>query len=127
MLLQNIATSITANHPECYLIVLLIDERPEEVTEMARTVKGEVVSSTFDEPASRHVQVAEMVIEKAKRLVEHKKDVVILLDSITRLARAYNTVVPSSGKVLTGGVDANACSGRSVSSARPAISKRAAA
>ena len=108
MLLQNIATSITANHPECYLIVLLIDERPEEVTEMARTVKGEVVSSTFDEPASRHVQVAEMVIEKAKRLVEHKKDVVILLDSITRLARAYNTVVPSSGKVLTGGVDANA-------------------
>jgi transcription termination factor Rho len=108
MLLQNIATSITANHPECYLIVLLIDERPEEVTEMQRTVKGEVVSSTFDEPASRHVQVAEMVIEKAKRLVEHKKDVVILLDSITRLARAYNTVVPSSGKVLTGGVDANA-------------------
>ena len=108
MLLQNIATSIAANHPECYLIVLLIDERPEEVTEMARTVKGEVVSSTFDEPASRHVQVAEMVIEKAKRLVEHKKDVVILLDSITRLARAYNTVVPSSGKVLTGGVDANA-------------------
>ena len=108
MLLQNIATAITANHPECYLIVLLIDERPEEVTEMQRTVKGEVVSSTFDEPASRHVQVAEMVIEKAKRLVEHKKDVVILLDSITRLARAYNTVVPSSGKVLTGGVDANA-------------------
>jgi transcription termination factor Rho len=99
MLLQNIATAITANHPEVYLIVLLIDERPEEVTEMARTVKGEVVSSTFDEPASRHVQVAEMVIEKAKRLVEHKKDVVILLDSITRLARAYNTVVPSSGKV----------------------------
>jgi transcription termination factor Rho len=108
MLLQNIATSITANHPEVYLIVLLIDERPEEVTEMMRTVKGEVVSSTFDEPASRHVQVAEMVIEKAKRLVEHKRDVVILLDSITRLARAYNTVVPSSGKVLTGGVDANA-------------------
>jgi len=108
MLLQNIATSITANHPEVYLIVLLIDERPEEVTEMQRTVKGEVVSSTFDEPAARHVQVAEMVIEKAKRLVEHKKDVVILLDSITRLARAYNTVVPSSGKVLTGGVDANA-------------------
>ena len=108
MLLQNIAQSITANHPECYLIVLLIDERPEEVTEMARTVRGEVVSSTFDEPASRHVQVAEMVIEKAKRLVEHKKDVVILLDSITRLARAYNTVIPSSGKVLTGGVDANA-------------------
>ncbi|RFA31434.1 transcription termination factor Rho [Alkalilimnicola ehrlichii] len=108
MMLQNIAQSITANHPECYLIVLLIDERPEEVTEMARSVRGEVVSSTFDEPASRHVQVAEMVIEKAKRLVEHKRDVVILLDSITRLARAYNTVVPSSGKVLTGGVDANA-------------------
>ena len=108
MLLQNIATAITANHPEVYLIVLLIDERPEEVTDMQRTVKGEVVSSTFDEPAARHVQVAEMVIEKAKRLVEHKKDVVILLDSITRLARAYNTVVPSSGKVLTGGVDANA-------------------
>jgi len=108
MLLQNIANSITANHPEVYLIVLLIDERPEEVTEMTRTVRGEVVSSTFDEPASRHVQVAEMVIEKAKRLVEHKRDVVILLDSITRLARAYNTVVPSSGKVLTGGVDANA-------------------
>ncbi len=108
MLLQNVAQSIAANHPECYLIVLLIDERPEEVTEMARSVRGEVVSSTFDEPASRHVQVAEMVIEKAKRLVEHKKDVVILLDSITRLARAYNTVIPSSGKVLTGGVDANA-------------------
>jgi len=108
MLLQNIATAITGNHPDVYLIVLLIDERPEEVTEMQRTVKGEVVSSTFDEPAARHVQVAEMVIEKAKRLVEHKKDVVILLDSITRLARAYNTVVPSSGKVLTGGVDANA-------------------
>ena len=108
MLLQNIASSIAANHPEVYLIVLLIDERPEEVTEMSRTVRGEVVSSTFDEPASRHVQVAEMVIEKAKRLVEHKRDVVILLDSITRLARAYNTVVPSSGKVLTGGVDANA-------------------
>ncbi|MFO7304187.1 MAG: transcription termination factor Rho [Gammaproteobacteria bacterium] len=108
MLLQNIASSITANHPEIYLIVLLIDERPEEVTEMTRTVRGEVVSSTFDEPATRHVQVAEMVIEKAKRLVEHKRDVVILLDSITRLARAYNTVVPSSGKVLTGGVDANA-------------------
>ncbi len=107
-LLQNVAQSITANHPECYLIVLLIDERPEEVTEMARSVRGEVVSSTFDEPASRHVQVAEMVIEKAKRLVEHKRDVVILLDSITRLGRAYNTVVPSSGKVLTGGVDANA-------------------
>ncbi len=108
MLLQNIASSIATNHPECHMIVLLIDERPEEVTEMARTVRGEVVSSTFDEPASRHVQVAEMVIEKAKRLVEHKKDVVILLDSITRLARAYNTVIPSSGKVLTGGVDANA-------------------
>ncbi|MCZ6885034.1 MAG: transcription termination factor Rho [Alphaproteobacteria bacterium] len=108
MMLQNIAHSIAKNHPECYLLVLLIDERPEEVTDMARTVKGEVVSSTFDEPASRHVQVAEMVIEKAKRLVEHKRDVVILLDSITRLARAYNTVVPSSGKVLTGGVDANA-------------------
>ena len=108
MLLQNVAQSIAANHPECYLIVLLIDERPEEVTEMDRSVRGEVVSSTFDEPASRHVQVAEMVIEKAKRLVEHKRDVIILLDSITRLARAYNTVVPSSGKVLTGGVDANA-------------------
>ncbi|TQV70935.1 transcription termination factor Rho [Aliikangiella marina] len=108
MMMQNIAQSITANHPECVLIVLLIDERPEEVTEMERSVRGEVVASTFDEPASRHVQVAEMVIEKAKRLVEHKKDVVILLDSITRLARAYNTVVPSSGKVLTGGVDANA-------------------
>ncbi len=108
MLLQNIASSIAANHPECVLMVLLIDERPEEVTEMSRSVRGEVVSSTFDEPASRHVQVAEMVIEKAKRLVEHKRDVIILLDSITRLARAYNTVVPSSGKVLTGGVDANA-------------------
>ncbi|MBD3849194.1 transcription termination factor Rho [Bosea sp. OAE752] len=108
VLLQNIAQSITTNHPECYLIVLLIDERPEEVTDMQRSVKGEVVSSTFDEPASRHVQVAEMVIEKAKRLVEHGRDVVILLDSITRLGRAYNTVVPSSGKVLTGGVDANA-------------------
>ncbi|MFW0072420.1 MAG: transcription termination factor Rho [Coxiella-like endosymbiont] len=108
MMLQNIAHSITANHPECVLIVLLIDERPEEVTEMDRSVKGEVVASTFDEPAARHVQVAEMVIEKAKRLVEHKKDVVILLDSITRLARAYNTVIPASGKVLTGGVDANA-------------------
>jgi transcription termination factor Rho len=108
MLLQNVAQSITSNHPECYLIVLLIDERPEEVTEMTRSVQGEVISSTFDEPASRHVQVAEMVIEKARRLVEHKRDVVILLDSITRLARAYNTVVPSSGKVLTGGVDANA-------------------
>ncbi len=108
VLLQNIAHSITANHPECYLIVLLIDERPEEVTDMQRSVRGEVISSTFDEPASRHVQVAEMVIEKAKRLVEHKLDVVILLNSITRLGRAYNTVVPSSGKVLTGGVDANA-------------------
>ena len=108
ILLQNIALSISANNPDVVLIVLLVDERPEEVTEMARTVRGEVVSSTFDEPASRHVQVAEMVIEKAKRLVEHKKDVVILLDSITRLARAYNTVAPSSGKVLTGGVDANA-------------------
>ncbi|HEX5077966.1 MAG TPA: transcription termination factor Rho [Geminicoccaceae bacterium] len=108
MLMQNIAHSIVANHPEVYLIVLLIDERPEEVTDMQRSVKGEVVSSTFDEPATRHVQVAEMVIEKAKRLVEHGRDVVILLDSITRLARAYNTVVPSSGKVLTGGVDANA-------------------
>ena len=109
MMLQNIAQSITHNHPECYVIVLLIDERPEEVTEMARSVHGgEVISSTFDEPATRHVQVAEMVIEKAKRLVEHKMDVVILLDSITRLARAYNTVIPSSGKVLTGGVDANA-------------------
>jgi transcription termination factor Rho len=108
VMLQNIAHSVSANHPEVYLIVLLIDERPEEVTDMARTVKGEVVSSTFDEPAVRHVQVAEMVIEKAKRLVEHKRHVVILLDSITRLARAYNTVVPSSGKVLTGGVDANA-------------------
>ena len=108
VMLQNIAHSIAQNHPEVYLIVLLIDERPEEVTDMARSVRGEVVSSTFDEPAVRHVQVAEMVIEKAKRLVEHKRDVVILLDSITRLARAYNTVVPSSGKVLTGGVDANA-------------------
>lgn len=108
MLLQNIAHSIEHNHPECYLMVLLIDERPEEVTEMTRTVKGEVIASTFDEPATRHVQVAEMVIEKAKRLVEHKRDVVILLDSITRLARAYNTVVPASGKVLTGGVDSNA-------------------
>ena len=108
VLMQNIAHSISSNHPECYLIVLLIDERPEEVTDMQRSVKGEVVSSTFDEPASRHVAVAEMVIEKAKRLVEHKRDVVILLDSITRLGRAFNTVVPSSGKVLTGGVDANA-------------------
>ncbi len=108
LIIQNIAQSIAANHPECYLIVLLIDERPEEVTEMTRMVKGEVVASTFDEPASRHVQVAEMVIEKAKRLVEHKRDVIILLDSITRLARAYNTTIPSSGKVLTGGVDAHA-------------------
>ena len=108
VMLQQIAHSITANHPECVLMVLLIDERPEEVTEMQRSVRGEVISSTFDEPATRHVQVAEMVIEKAKRLVEHKKDVIILLDSITRLARAYNTVVPASGKVLTGGVDANA-------------------
>ncbi|OOR90714.1 transcription termination factor Rho [Moraxella bovis] len=108
VLLQNIAQAISKNHPECYLIVLLIDERPEEVTEMQRTVRGEVVASTFDEPPARHIQVAEMVIEKAKRLVEHKQDVVILLDSVTRLARAYNTVIPSSGKVLTGGVDANA-------------------
>ena len=108
IMMQSIAQSIAANYPECFLIVLLIDERPEEVTEMSRSVKGEVIASTFDEPASRHVQVAEMVIEKAKRLVEHKHDVVILLDSITRLARAYNTVIPSSGKVLTGGVDANA-------------------
>ena len=108
VMLQNIAHALAANHPEVYLIVLLIDERPEEVTDMARSVRGEVISSTFDEPATRHVQIAEMVIEKAKRLVEHKRDVVILLDSITRLARAYNTVVPSSGKVLTGGVDANA-------------------
>jgi transcription termination factor Rho len=108
LILQNIAQSIVRNNPECYVIVLLIDERPEEVTDMERSVRAEVVASTFDEPPARHVQVAEMVIEKAKRLVEHKKDVVILLDSITRLARAYNTVVPSSGKVLTGGVDANA-------------------
>ena len=108
VILQNIAKAMAANHPDCYLIVLLIDERPEEVTDMQRTVKGEVISSTFDEPATRHVQVAEMVIEKAKRLVEHKRDVIILLDSITRLGRAYNTVVPASGKVLTGGVDANA-------------------
>jgi transcription termination factor Rho len=108
VMLQNIAHALAANHPEVYLIVLLIDERPEEVTDMARSVRGEVISSTFDEPAQRHVQIAEMVIEKSKRLVEHKRDVVILLDSITRLARAYNTVVPSSGKVLTGGVDANA-------------------
>jgi transcription termination factor Rho len=108
VLLQNIARSIETNHPECYLMVLLIDERPEEVTDMQRSVKGEVISSTFDEPATRHVAVAEMVIEKAKRLIEHKRDVVILLDSITRLGRAFNTTVPSSGKVLTGGVDANA-------------------
>jgi transcription termination factor Rho len=108
MMMQQIASAITYNHPDVHLIVLLIDERPEEVTEMQRTVRGEVISSTFDEPAARHVQVAEMVIERAKRLVEHKKDVVILLDSITRLARAYNNVLPSSGKVLTGGVDANA-------------------
>jgi len=108
LLMQSIAQSITRNHPECHIIVLLIDERPEEVTEMQRTVRGEVIASTFDEPPARHVQVAEMVIEKAKRLVEHKKNVVILLDSITRLARAYNTVIPSSGKVLTGGVDAHA-------------------
>ena len=108
IMMQNIAQSIIRNNPECYIIVLLIDERPEEVTEMQRTVRGEVIASTFDEPPTRHVQVAEMVIEKAKRLVEHKKDVVILLDSITRLARAYNTVIPSSGKVLTGGVDAHA-------------------
>jgi len=108
VILQNIAKAIAANHPDAFLIVLLIDERPEEVTDMQRTVRGEVISSTFDEPATRHVQVAEMVIEKAKRLVEHKRDVIILLDSITRLGRAYNTVVPSSGKVLTGGVDANA-------------------
>ncbi|EQD38335.1 transcription termination factor Rho, partial [mine drainage metagenome] len=122
MMLQNIAQSITANHPEVYLIVLLIDERPEEVTEMSRSVRGEVVSSTFDEPATRHVQVADMVIEKAKRLVEHKRDVVILLDSITRLARAYNTVAPASGKVLTGGVDASALQRtQKVFSARHAI------
>jgi len=108
MMLQNIAQSIAVNYPECHLIVLLIDERPEEVTEMERSVRGEVIASTFDEPATRHVQVAEMVLERAKRLVEHKRDVVILLDSITRLARAYNTVVPASGKILTGGVDANA-------------------
>ena len=108
MLIQNIANSIALNHPEVFLIVLLIDERPEEVTDMQRSVNGEVISSTFDEPASRHIQVAEMVIEKAKRLVEHKRDVVILLDSITRLARAYNTVIPPSGKILSGGVDSNA-------------------
>ena len=126
MLLQSIANSITTNHPEVVLIVLLIDERPEEVTDMQRSVKGEVISSTFDEPAARHVQVAEMVIEKAKRLVEHKRDVVILLDSITRLARAYNTIVPPSGKVLSGGVDSNALQRPSASSARPATSRRAA-
>jgi transcription termination factor Rho len=119
VMLQHVAHSIAANHPDVILIVLLIDERPEEVTEMQRSVRGEVVSSTFDEPATRHVQVAEMVIEKAKRLVEHKKDVVILLDSITRLARAYNTVVPASGKVLTGGVDANALQRPKRSSAPP--------
>jgi transcription termination factor Rho len=126
VLMQHIAHAITTNHPDVTLIVLLIDERPEEVTEMSRSVRGEVVASTFDEPATRHVQVAEMVIEKAKRLVEHKRDVVILLDSITRLARAYNTVVPASGKVLTGGVDANALQRPSASSAPPATSKRAA-
>ncbi len=125
VLLQNIAHSIEKNHPECYLIVLLIDERPEEVTDMQRSVKGEVIASTFDEPATRHVAVSEMVIEKAKRLVEHKRDVVILLDSITRLGRAFNTVVPSSGKVLTGGVDANACNGPSVSSGLRGTSKKA--
>jgi len=127
LLMQSIAQSITRNHPECHIIVLLIDERPEEVTEMQRTVRGEVIASTFDEPPARHVQVAEMVIEKAKRLVEHKKDVVILLDSITRLARAYNTVIPSSGKVLTGGVDAHAWKSPSVSSAPRVMSKKAAA
>jgi transcription termination factor Rho len=127
-MMQNIAQAILANNPECYMIVLLIDERPEEVTEMQRSVRGaEVVASTFDEPPARHVQVADMVIEKAKRLVEHKRDVVILLDSITRLARAYNTVVPSSGKVLTGGVDATPWSGRSASSAPRATSRKAAA
>ena len=126
MLLQKIANAITTNHPEVYLIVLLIDERPEEVTDMQRSVKGEVITSTFDEPAERHVQVAEMVIEKAKRLVEHGKDVVILLDSITRLARAYNTVAPTSGKILSGGVDATRCSAPSASSAPRATSKRAA-
>ena len=125
VMLQNIAAAVAENHPDIYLIVLLIDERPEEVTDMDRTVKGEVVSSTFDEPASRHVQVAEMVIEKAKRLVEHKRNVVILLDSITRLARAYNTVVPSSGKVLTGGVDANALQRPKRFLALRAISKKA--
>ena len=125
VMLQNIAHAITANYPEVELIVLLIDERPEEVTEMSRSVRGEVVSSTFDEPAQRHVQVAEMVLEKAKRMVEHKKDVVILLDSITRLARAYNTVVPTSGKILTGGVDANALHRPNVSSVRRATWKKA--
>lgn len=125
VLLQNIANSIERNHPECYLIVLLIDERPEEVTDMQRSVKGEVVSSTFDEPATRHVAVSEMVIEKAKRLVEHKRDVVILLDSITRLGRAFNTVVPSSGKVLTGGVDAMLCSGQNAFLAQHEILKKA--
>ena len=125
MLLQNIANASRTNHPEVYLIVLLIDERPEEVTDMQRSVRGEVISSTFDEPAQRHVQVAEMVIEKAKRLVEHKKDVVILLDSITRLARAYNTIVPPSGKILSGGVDATRCSSRSASSAPRETSKKA--
>ena len=124
VLMQDIANAITTNHPEIKLIVLLIDERPEEVTDMQRSVKGEVVSSTFDEQASRHVQVAEMVIEKAKRLVENKYDVVILLDSITRLARAYNSVVPPSGKILSGGVDSNALQNRSDFSARPEISKR---
>lgn len=127
MLMQNVAQSIAANYPDVYLIILLVDERPEEVTDMQRTVRAEVISSTFDEPATRHVQVAEMVIEKAKRLVEHKRDVVIMLDSITRLARAYNTVQPSSGKVLTGGVDANALQKPKRFSARPATSKRAAA
>jgi transcription termination factor Rho len=126
VLMQHMAHAITSNYPECVLIVLLIDERPEEVTEMTRTVKGEVVASTFDEPATRHVQVAEMVIEKAKRLVEHKKDVVILLDSITRLARAYNTVVPASGKVLTAASTPTPCSGRSASSAPRGTSRRAA-
>ena len=126
LVLQNIAQSIVANNPEVVLIVLLIDERPEEVTEMQRSVRGEVVASTFDEPPSRHVQVAEMVIEKAKRLVEHKKDVVILLDSITRLARAYNTIVPSSGKVLTGGVDAHALERPGASLAPPEMLKKVA-
>ncbi len=127
MLLQAIANAITSNNKECDLIVLLIDERPEEVTDMQRSVDGEVISSTFDEPAQRHIQVAEMVLEKAKRLVEYKKDVVILLDSITRLARAYNTVVPPSGKILSGGVDSNALHGPNASSALPETSKRGAA